>query len=388
MSLIPASLRGPVCTDALGLPRYAATIWLDFLNAHQAIATREKHAFAISQLYHDAERLNPPVDLDRALVAADLNAIQRVLSSALLGHQSQTAPEKRWALQRRFVFGVLSMINGADPRDLSKDLQRLQRSYSQLRAQPKAATASIQVKSLPAIVLEDVFDIVNPDSERNPFRTETNRWRNYAMALMLFQLGLRRSELLLLTPDSLQNEFDFRTGKQVFWVSIRPPEHEDRRSSSPQLKNHWASRDLPLSRALTAAIDNYIVHYRGDPAHGYLFSSQEGAPISKQSLNEIFLKIKRSLSAQARNALAARANDQLSPHSLRHTAAVVRYQRFSEGGMEFEEIGRRIRPFMGWAPGSEMPFHYARAFFEPRYAKMWNESFDDTLAALRSGVWS
>jgi len=56
--------------------------------------------------------------------------------------------------------------------------------------------------------------------------------------------------------------------------------------------------------------------------------------------------------------------------------------------MEFEEIGRRIRPFMGWAPGSEMPFHYARAFFEPRYAKMWNESFDDTLAALRSGVWS
>lgn len=150
MSLIPASLRGPVCTDALGLPRYAATIWLDFLNAHQAIATREKHALAISQLYHDAERLIPPVDLDQALVAADLSAIQRVLSSALIGHQSRAVPEKRWALQRRFVFGVLSMINGADPRDLSKDLQRLQRSYSQLRAQPRAATASLQVKSLPA----------------------------------------------------------------------------------------------------------------------------------------------------------------------------------------------------------------------------------------------
>ncbi|MBK1975398.1 site-specific integrase [Brevundimonas diminuta] len=388
MSLIPAPLRGPACTDALGLPRYAATIWLDFLNAHQAVATREKHALAISQLYHDAELLSPPVDLDQALVAADLSAIQRVLSSALIGHQTRTAPEKRWALQRRFVFGVLNMINGTNPQNISQDLKRLQRSYSQLRAQPKVSTASQQIRSLPAIVLEDMFEILNPNSDKNPFRAPTNRWRNYAIALMLFQLGLRRSELLLLTPDSLQNEFDFRTGKQIFWVSVRTTEHEDLRVGSPQLKNHWESRDLPLSRALVAAIDSYIVQYRGDPPHGYLFSSQEGAPLSVQSLNDIFLKIKRSLSVQARKALATRANDQLSPHSLRHTAAVVRYQRFSAGGMEMEEIGRRIRPFMGWAPDSEMPFHYARAFFEPRYAKMWDESFDDTLAALRNGTWS
>lgn len=252
MSLIPASLRGPACTDEMGIPRYAATIWLDFLNAHRAAATREKQALAISQLYHDAELLIPPVDLDQALMTADLACLRRLMSSALVGHQSRSSG-RRWVLQKRFVFGVLDMVNGVGARDLSQDLKRLQQSYSQLRAAPKGSTSSSQIRSLPAIALEDVFEVVNPESPRNPFRTAANRWRNYAMVLMLFQLGLRRSELLLLTPDSLQNEFDFRTGREIFWISVHPPAHEDRRASSPQLKNHWARRDLPLSKVLMAA---------------------------------------------------------------------------------------------------------------------------------------
>lgn len=83
MGLIPPSLGGPVCVDALGFPRYAATIWLDFVNAHADNATREKHARAISGLYRDAEAMQPPVDLDKALLETNLRDLRAVLSSAL-----------------------------------------------------------------------------------------------------------------------------------------------------------------------------------------------------------------------------------------------------------------------------------------------------------------
>lgn len=386
MSLLPPSLSGPACVDALGFPRYAATIWLDFLNAHAAIATREKYARAISGLYCDAEAMQPPVDLDKALIETDLGALRAVLSSALLGHQTRQAADKRWALQKRFVFGILEMVNGGQVPELSRQLKTLQRSYSQIRSAAPTKPISQTARSLPADVLEDMFELVDPTSRRNPFRTTIARWRNYTMVLLLFQLGLRRGEMLLLTPDSIHSEFDFRLGKQVHWLDINQPACEDSRASPPRLKNAWAVRELPLSHTLVSALDVYISQYRGDPDHEFLFSSAQRLPLSEQSVEEIFQVIKRNLSPSAHESLAARAGNQISPHSLRHTASVVRYQRFSSSGMDHEEMSRRIRPFMGWAPGSEMPFHYARKFFEPRYANLWDETFDDALAALREGI--
>lgn len=385
-SLIPPSLGGPACVDALGFPRYAATIWLDFLNAHAANATREKYARAISSLYRDAEAMQPPVDLDKAIIETNLGDLRTVLSSALLGHQSRQTADRRWELQKRFVFGMLGMVNAGHAPELSRQLKTLQRSFSQLRNAPAARPTSQTARSLPADVLEDMFELIDPTNPRNPFRTAAARWRNYTMVLLLFQLGLRRGEMLLLTPDSIHAEFDFRLGHQVYWLDVREPSYDDSRASAPRLKNAWAARDLPVSRTLISAVDIYVSQFRGDPDHGFLFSSSRGLPLAEQSIEAMFQVIKRNLSPSARESLAARAGNQLSPHSLRHTASVVRYQRFSSSGMGHEEMSRRIRPFMGWAPGSEMPFHYARKFFEPRYAKLWDETFDDALAALREGI--
>lgn len=38
-----AALRGPYCADPFGVPRYSATIWIDFLNGHVASSTRGNH---------------------------------------------------------------------------------------------------------------------------------------------------------------------------------------------------------------------------------------------------------------------------------------------------------------------------------------------------------
>lgn len=123
MNLIPPALVGPRCTDPDGFPRYAATIWLDFLHAHQAVATREKHALSIGSLYRDAEAMNPSVDLDNALMTANIFDLERVLSSALIGHQAHGSDDKRRAVQKRFVFGFLATVIGAESPDLIRELR-------------------------------------------------------------------------------------------------------------------------------------------------------------------------------------------------------------------------------------------------------------------------
>lgn len=386
MSLIPPALVGPRCTDPDGFPRYAATIWLDFLHAHQAVATREKHALSIGRLYRDAEAMNPSVDLDSALMTANILDLERVLSSALIGHQAHGSDDKRWAVQKRFVFGFLATVIGAESPDLTRELKRLERTYAQLRS--GSMPRNIPVRSVPADVLEDLFEVIRPDSFRNPFRTEVARLRNFIIFLLLFQLGLRLGEMLLLTPDSFSNEFDFRTGTQVYWVTVEASAQHDIRARAPRLKNGWASRQLPLSKELVSAIDIYVSQCRGNPPHAFLLSSQEGRPLSRQSVDLVFAQAKKRLSKDALQSLHVKAGGGMSPHSLRHTAAVVRFQRFADSGMSHDEMVRRMRPFFGWAPGSEMPFHYARAFFDPRYAKMWDETFDDALSALRHGAWA
>jgi hypothetical protein len=61
-----AALLGPYCADSFGVPRYSATIWIDFLNGQLASSTRSKYAAAANALYHQAERMTPPIDLDAA----------------------------------------------------------------------------------------------------------------------------------------------------------------------------------------------------------------------------------------------------------------------------------------------------------------------------------
>lgn len=53
--LLPTILTGPVVADALGIPRYAATIWIDFLHGDLASQTRYEYRQAAAALYDQAE---------------------------------------------------------------------------------------------------------------------------------------------------------------------------------------------------------------------------------------------------------------------------------------------------------------------------------------------
>jgi hypothetical protein len=175
----PAALLGPYCADSFGLPRYSATIWIDFLNGHLATSTRAKYAAAANELYLQAERMNPPVDLDAALLTADIADLEAVLTASLLSSTDGLNAQGRWRLSKKFVFSVLENVVRSDTAELGRELRRVKSLYAQLR--PAGRRPNVRLRAIPASALEELYEIFRPDSTRNPFRTEALRWRNFAI---------------------------------------------------------------------------------------------------------------------------------------------------------------------------------------------------------------
>ena len=381
-----AALLGPYCADPFGVPRYSATIWIDFLNSHLATSTRAKYAAAANALYDQADHMSPPINLDAALMSADLSSLEAVLSASLLSHADSLDNQGRWRLSKKFVFSILENIVRSDTAELGRELGRIKRLYAQLR--PPGRQPNVRIRAIPASALEELYEVFRPDSCRNPFRADALKWRNFVILLVLTQLGLRKGELLSLGVSALQSEFDEKIGGLRHWLSVDGClVQEDTRARQASLKNGPAVRQLPISLELLTAIDTYISQYRGEPAHAFLFNSLQDAPLAASTLDQVIATAVDCLSVEAVDAIRRHADGKLSAHSFRHTAAVIRLQRFMSSGMEHDEAIRRLRPFFGWSRDSEMPFHYARAYFDPRYARLWDENFEGSVAALRKGVF-
>lgn len=379
-SEIQLPVSGPAGLNQFGVPAYCGTIWIDFFKAHLAASSREKHALAVALLYRHAAAMRPPIDVDQALLQPDLDAIDALLSSFLLTRQA-VENDRAWPLAADFVFRFLREVTGSEALSLQRKLKFIEHQYGQLR--PRKRSTSPSVRSIPSAVLEDLFAVVNPDSQKNPFRTAPNRWRNFTIFMLLLQLGLRKSELLILEVGSFRSQFDPELCDTRYWLDVATHAAPDPRAKAARLKNDLAVRQLPLSASLVACLDTYIANYRGDCSHAFLFASAEGNPLAASSLDSIFETLNDTLSATSKDVLKSKRIGKITPHSLRHTAAVLRLQRFVESGLHLEEAVQRMRPFFGWARSSDMPQHYARAFFDPLHAAVWEETFNDSLASLR-----
>jgi hypothetical protein len=127
-----------------------------------------------------------------------------------------------------------------------------------------------------------------------------------------------------------------------------------------------------------------------DVLNGHLAPSTRSryasAADSLSSLGNLIDVAARHMSPQVPAALQYEGISKVSPHDFRHTSALIRAQRFMDAGMELEEALHRLRPFFGWKRSSDMPFHYAGAYFAPRHSKVWDETFERSLTALRAGL--
>jgi integrase len=381
--------------DANGRPRYWATHWMVRRSTALAASSLVEYLRPVERLYASVTDYLGTDCLDELLANADIKRIDQCLEhffSTLRDEQLRTGIPKfsTWSQATGFVRFCLDDIVhrssvGERRRAQLQSLRSLEFLADRLKTGPRRPRRQ-NVRSLPASVVEDLYELLWPDSKRNPFRSTPNRHRNFVLFLLYLHQGLRRAEPLLFPVDAVHSEIDGRTKRLRYWMNVtwNPYEDDERRSASPSIKTSWSFRQIPVAENVASAVANYAANYRGRQRHSYLFPSQERSPLSSKTVNQMFQTVSRHLSKAAATDLWNRHRETwISPHDLRHTCAAMRLHQIVAAGEQLEVAVEMLRGFFGWSPKSDMPRLYARSFFDERLASVWNADFDARVDLLR-----
>jgi integrase len=327
--------------------------------------------------------------LDKLLAEADLDALEECLVGFLAQLRNEAAIDgfdraSTWRSSVSFTTDILRLagsVAGDHASQIQARLLRLETFYRQLVPNPKLPPQPI--RALPPSVVEDMYEIFDPTSRRNPFKTEELRWRNLLIFMLLLRLGLRRGETALLVTNSFKEDFDPTTGNIVVWLDVRQTDDEDPRYEAPGLKTAASRRQIPVQQELLRLANTYIQNYRVAAGYPQLLISQKSRPLSLRSISEVFEVATASLSPEARKSLEKQGLSSVSCHELRHTCAVVRMRRYQDAGYDVDQAQEKLRLLFGWSPASRMPRLYARAYFETSLDEVWNEKSDIFVDALR-----
>jgi len=393
---IPLALRGPtLVSPETRLPRYWATVWSSMEGAGLAHNTLRQKLTAIDSLYLCAQRQFGEDVLDTLLAKMDFTRIESLMTGRFVELQNEALQKsvdnrKTWASCYAFVSSILERLSTVEG-DISElnrlrtSLLRLDRQFKSLHPGPRR-TRPMALRSLPSTVIEDIYEIIQPSSPRNPFRTEELQWRNFCLILLLLHQGLRRGEALLLLVDSLKSGTHPTTGKRVNWLNVTQSEAQDTRNANrPSIKTRYAHRQIPVSEEIAQVWHHFVDNFRTRKRHPYLFSNTRGEPLSGVAPGRILKSVSDRLVPKALEALKDGLQAKtIRTHDLRHTCAVIRLSQFKETCISDDEVYEKLRAFFGWSYSSEMPRHYARAYFESRLAAVWHDDFDANVELLRN----
>jgi integrase len=385
---VPFHLHANLLTDEHGLPRFWPMVWEVLHGGDIQCSTLSGHLSAIERLYSGAT--DQGASLDIMLAEANLDDIAPLLEAHLvrlrnLSGYRGTDHGADWQSAFNYVCDIMERrLRTFDAATLRQDLARIDRLRASFNIKRRPRRSS--VRALPASVVEDLYEIADPVSARNPFRTDVARWRNYCLFLLYLHQGLRRSEALLLPIDAINEDIDPISGNTLQWINVVENRYEDDPRSRPaSLKTSSSRRQIPISPAVGHAIEYYRTNFRGKQPHSFLFASAHRKPLSVPSVNSAFVKLSTRLSAGAQSDLKRRVRDGgVQPHDFRHTCAVVRLRGFVSSGIEMPLAMENLRVFFGWSKESQMPVHYARAFFEDRLREVWGTKFDERIETLRA----
>jgi integrase len=85
-----------------------------------------------------------------------------------------------------------------------------------------------RIRSLPAEVVETLYEILDPESSSNPFVGAASRWRVYTIFMLLLHQGLRRGEFLTFPVDCIKSAFDRKQQRVRYWMNIRYNQYENK----------------------------------------------------------------------------------------------------------------------------------------------------------------
>ena len=383
---------GQVLVDPHGTPRYWPAVWQLFFGGALAESTLRRQLRHLDALYRSFDEGAGLGSLDDAIARCDLDCIAEGLDRFFVTLTNEQCPPatgaERWRASLHFVESLLERLARAQDvstrlNSLRSRLERLERLYGDLR--PARRRSSRFVRALPPAVLRELYEMVLPESASNPFLQVRTQWRAYVLFSLLLHQGLRRGESLILRVDGLKSERAPETGHRVFWLDVTTREEDaDPRSSTPSQKNAFSVRQLPVSDGMALTVRTYVENWRGRCNHAWLLNSQRNLPLSAEGVNKMFIRISEQLSEDSRKELVARKGAPfVTPHDLRHTAAVVRLRQFWSRGMSDAQAMQSMRSFFGWSRDSTMPLLYAKAAFDERLATVWNDELDARVAVLR-----
>ena len=195
--------------------------------------------------------------------------------------------------------------------------------------------------------------------------------RNYIILLLGLDMGLRRSEMLLIKINDIQWH-----SRQLSVVNLED-ENIDPRTVAPQFKTH--ERVLVMSDDLYEAISQYEskLRYRyiqtgSSQARNHPFllvahRRNEGQPLSIKALDGVFPRVGKVAPELAH----------IHPHMLRHDSVYTMLDSMNE---ELEkltpedratQVQKTLTWMFGWSPSSNMPSLYG--------AKFWKEEADKAM---------
>jgi integrase len=381
---------GYVLTDKSGFPRYWAAAWSLLIGGGLAESTLKTRLSNIESFYQHCEDGQLPGLLDDALGSQNISLLEELLEGYFVGIRNvpniKASAEQRWRDAVGFVREISERLTRTPEMssrlaDVTVRLERLDRMYGQLRVGKR--TNVNFVRALPASVLSELYELVQPGARSNPFKSTEAQWRAYSTFLLLLHLGLRRGEALTLQADSLKTERT-PTGRQ-FWLNVKTSDAQadDPRYSTPSIKTISSIRQIPVSPIIAEAFYTYLENYRGRQDHPFFLSSARGRPLSAEGVNHFFKILSNSLSPSKLQILRDRTGmASISPHDMRHTAAVVRMKQLLSRGDPMPEALQKMRSYFGWTMTSSMPLLYAKAAFEDRLTTVWNDEFDDRVAMI------
>lgn len=211
-----------------------------------------------------------------------------------------------------------------------------------------------------------LLEVMHPDSVDNPFANKALKLRNYIVLLLGLDMGLRRSEMLLVKLSDIS----WHSG-QLAVINLEK-EEVDPRHEAPQFKTH--ERQLVMSEELIWAIKEYVDAYRVSTKgrsekrkHPFLLVSHrrnEGMALSVKALDGVLIRV---------GSVAPELNH-IHLHVLRHDAVytLLESMRDELEALTPEDRTTQVQKILtftfGWSPESNMPGLYG--------AKFWKEEAD------------
>lgn len=197
---------GDVRMQRLNAPNYHNSKWL-YGKLHRcplnwARSTQTMRLRHIDNLYDHAHRLFKANALDDALSGLDDVKLADILESWFMSLRNQSvvtrSNEDRWQTGLGFVTSVVTWLSQSSDSQIwsiEARIHRLTTLYRQLHIH--RGPRSEAIRSLPSSVVESLYQILDPESDSNPFVRAHMRRRVFIVFVLMLHQGLRRGELLL-----------------------------------------------------------------------------------------------------------------------------------------------------------------------------------------------